>query len=70
MFKLIIIFALTSLLSARPQAESEPGYDLYGEYYDHYDYDYEEGYDTQVRLKYRVVMSPVSILMLCLSRTK
>ena len=50
MFKLLIGLALTSLLSARPQVESEPGYDVYGEYYDNYDYDYEEGYDTQVTL--------------------
>ena len=43
MLKLLVILALTSLLSARPQTETEyEGYDAYGEYYDNYDYDYEE----------------------------
>ena len=51
MFKLHLLLTLTSLLSARPQTEPEyEGYDVYGEYYDNYDYDYEDSHDSQVTI--------------------
>ena len=58
MFQLLVILALTSLLSARPQTDTESeGYDVYGgEYYDNYDYDYEDSYDSQVTIF--IVISP------------
>ena len=67
MFQLLVILALTSLLSARPQTDTESeGYDVYGgEYYDNYDYDYEDSYDSQVTIF--IVISPSLHLNCCVS---
>ena len=61
MFKLLLLLALTSLLSARPQTDAEyEGYDVYGEYYDNYDYDYEDSPDSQVTIII-IVFSPLHL---------